>query len=371
MMNIQLRPWCVAAEHLAMHSPDHPVLYFAANRLRATYAAFFNGFPGLVTYAVKANPDPAVLQVLCDAGMGAFDVASPFEIAAVQAVRPDAVLHYNNPVRSRAEIGIALERGVRSFSVDRAGELQKLVALCPEGCEVSVRFKLPVRGAAYDFGSKFGAEPGEAAGLMQAAQAAGFRVSLAFHPGTQCANPDPWASYIAAAAEISRNAGIAPWRLNVGGGFPSARGAGAPNLAPYFDRIARAVQQHFGRDAPHLLCEPGRAMVGDAMMLALKVKARDGAQLFLNDGIYGTLGEFPDIGVIAPEVPGRSGTNLAFEVFGPTCDSIDRLAGPMHLPGDIAEGDYLMFHGMGAYAASLASRFNGYGTADLVEVSGF
>ena len=85
----------------------------------------------------------------------------------------------------------------------------------------------------------------------------------------------------------------------------------------------------------------------------------------------GTLGEFPDIGVIAPEVPGRSGTKLAFGVFGPTCDSIDRLAGPMHLPGDIAEGDYLMFHGMGAYAASLASRFNGYGTADLVEVSGF
>ena len=142
-----------------------------------------------------------------------------------------------------------------------------------------------------------------------------------------------------------------------------------PDYRLYFNEIERAVQGAFQGARPELLCEPGRAMVGDAMMLALQVKARDGAKLFLNDGVYGTLGEFPDIGPIKPSVPNRRGKASAFEIFGPTCDSIDRLAEPMWLPGDVAEGDYLLFKGMGAYAGALASRFNGYGTPDLVEVT--
>lgn len=48
-------------------------------------------------------------------------------------------------------------------------------------------------------------------------------------------------------------------------------------------------------------------------------------------------------------------------LFGPTCDSIDRLPGELHLPADIAEGDYVIFHGAGAYSTVTNTRFNGFG----------
>lgn len=370
-MNQQVRLWPTPEAYLAAMRPDHPVLFFSAAALRAVHDAFRAGFPGLVTYAVKANPDARVLRVLADAGMGAFDVASVAEIEAVRAVCPGAVLHYNNPVRSRDEIAAALRAGVRSFAVDRSGELEKLAALAPGDCEVSVRFKLPVAGAAYDFGAKFGADPAEAAALMRRAGAAEFTVSLAFHPGTQCSGPAPWGDYIAAAARLERQSGVRVRRLNVGGGFPGHRAGERPNLQRFFATIGAAVDRAWPRAGrPALLCEPGRGMVGEAMVLALRVKARDGFRLYLNDGVYGTLAEFPDIGAVQRvSVPGAGGAARPFEVFGPTCDSLDRLPEPLMLPGGVAEGDHVLFFGMGAYSSALSTRFNGYGGAEVVDLS--
>ena len=58
--------------------------------------------------------------------------------------------------------------------------------------------------------------------------------------------------------------------------------------------------------------------------------------------------------VVIPDLHGRA-------VFGPTCDSVDRLPGEIALPGDIAEGDYVLFHGAGAYSVVTNTRFNGFG----------
>jgi ornithine decarboxylase len=63
----------------------------------------------------------------------------------------------------------------------------------------------------------------------------------------------------------------------------------------------------------------------------------------------------------------RTGAPRSRVVWGPTCDSIDRLPAPLDLPGDLAEGDALLFPGMGAYSTALATRFNGYGALELAE----
>ena len=94
--------------------------------LQATAHRFLRGFPGLVTYAVKANSAVEVLENLCVAGLDAFDVASPAEMAAARSVSPSAAMHYNNPVRSMDEIRAAVRFGVVSYSVDCDGELEKL-----------------------------------------------------------------------------------------------------------------------------------------------------------------------------------------------------------------------------------------------------
>lgn len=362
--------WANPAEIIRILAPENPVMAFAPSRLQASAQRFLQGFPGMVTYAVKSNPDEAVIRTLVAAGIAGFDVASPYEIDLIGRLVPEAARHYHNPVRSRAEITHGVRAGIKAWSVDSRSELDKLFAsVPPEGCEISPRFKLSVQGAAYDFGSKFGASPELAAELLRAAADRGYVPSLTFHPGTQCVDPHAWESYITTAAEICAMAGVRARRLNVGGGFPSHRVSGiAPELAATFELIGRTTAQAFGPDAPELVCEPGRGICADAFSLITRVKAvRDGTSVFLNDGVYGGLFELPIIGnldrlqVLTPEGKPREDEALPRVIFGPTCDSVDRLPGELPLPASIQEGDYVIFHGAGAYSTVTNTRFNGFG----------
>ena len=361
-------------EHIVLTRPDEPVMYFAPTVLRQQAERFGRSFSGQVTYAVKANPAPEVIENLVAAGLTGFDVASPEEILQVRAASAKADLHYNNPVRSRAEVMAGKAAQVRSWSVDDGGELFKLGAPSHAAEEIAVRFKLPVKGAHYDFGAKFGATPEAAVELLRAVAAAGYRPALTFHPGTQCDDPQAWGQYIRAASEIAWQAGVAPERLNVGGGFASHRSGIAPNLDLIFKEINLATDQAFSVP-PQLVCEPGRAMVAECFSLAACVKAvRPDGTVFLNDGIYGGFAEWRDISpsnrimCFSPEGALKSGPDQSRTIFGPTCDSLDCLPEPLAVPENIQEGDYLLFAGMGAYSLAIATRFNGYGIRDVVTV---
>lgn len=375
-MQNEMAVWPTPQVHLAKCAPDNPMLYFCPDVLRQTAERFQRGFDGLVTYAVKANDHAEVLDNLVGADLRTFDVASPEEMARVRRALPEAVLHYHNPVRSRSEVAEAAGYGIASWSVDCLGELEKLAGVRRNGTEIAVRLRLPVPGAAYDFGEKFGADPDHAVELLQRVVEMGFAPSITFHPGTQCADPQAWAVYIVEAADVASRAGVRLKRLNVGGGFAAHRKGPAPDLEAIFQRVSGEVARVFGQNAPDLVCEPGRAMVADAFSLALRVKAvRDDGAVFLNDGVYGGLTEMRDIGLSDRLEVLRNGLHLhgpknARVVFGPTCDSIDRLPDPMPLPVSVDEGDHLLIHGMGAYCQSLSTRFNGYGVRDVVTVQG-
>ena len=372
--------WPHASAFLVAQRPERPVLFFSAPLLQDTARMFTEGFPGQVTYAVKANPVDEVLCNLVAAGLDAFDVASPAEITAVRAVLPSAQLHYNNPVRSVAEIEMAAAHDVYSYSVDSASELEKLARIVPaKGHEIAVRFKLNVKGATYDFGSKFGAGPEAAAALLRRVAELGFSPALTFHPGTQCVDPRAWVRYIEVAAEIAIAANVTLARLNVGGGFPAHRaGHDAPDYDAIFQAIKDATDIGFGKNAPALVCEPGRAMVAEAYALAARVKSiRDDRDIFLNDGIYGAMAELPLLGALSRiaimDETGahRTGNPILRPVFGPTCDSLDRLPDTLALPCDLQEGDYMVIRGIGAYSTVTNTRFNGYGDYQKAEVSSF
>ncbi|NVK15182.1 MAG: type III PLP-dependent enzyme [Rhodobacteraceae bacterium] len=367
--------WLSPESHLARSAPDHPILYFSPRVLHEVARRFREGFPGLVTYAVKANPHPAVLSNLVAAGITAFDVASPAEMEAVRAASPDAVMHYNNPMRSESEIAAGIEHGVASWSVDELSELEKLDAV-PRTCEIAVRFALPVAGAAYDFGSKFGAEPEEAVALLKQVAARGWTPALCFHPGTQCEDESAWVEYVHAAKRIIDQAGVKIARLNVGGGFAANRDGVAPDLEKVFAAIGDAADAAFGAAKPRLICEPGRAMVSESFTLAARIKGmrKAGEVVFLNDGIYGGLVDIRDMGLPGRvEVVGSDGKHRAGErkprvVFGPTCDSLDRLPDGLPLPCDASTGDYVLFPGLGAYSSAMSTQFNGYGLSDVATV---
>ncbi|MFP5478544.1 MAG: type III PLP-dependent enzyme [Alphaproteobacteria bacterium] len=376
-MGLSKTIWTNPTEYLKTQQPENPVLFFAPSAAQAAARRFIDGFPGLVTYAVKSNPGEAMVENLAAAGIRGYDCASPFEIDLIRRLAPDAAIHYNNPVRSRAEIAYAVERGVKSYSVDSKSELAKLIEMVPvEGTEISVRYKLPVAGAAYNFGAKFGATVELAVELLKDVAAAGYIPSLTFHPGTQCTDPHAWEAYIREGANIARAAGVTIARLNVGGGFPSHRmTAIVPQLEETFQLIDRVTTEAFGADRPLLVCEPGRALCGDAYALAARVKAlRDGTHVFLNDGVYGSLTELPMIGVIdrievlSPEGEKRKGEPVPRIIFGPTCDSVDRLPGEIPLAGDLTEGDYVVWQGMGSYSTVTNTRFNGFGDVQMATV---
>jgi len=367
--------WASPTKYLRARNPEESILFLDPAALAQTYLKFRSEFPGLTTYAVKANPDPHVIKSLALLGVHTFDVASPAEIDLVRSICPKATLHYHNPIRSRHEIRAAAKQDVQSYSVDCASELIKLAEELPErSVEIAVRFALPLDGASYDFGSKFGATPDHAVDLLRQATNLGFQPTLTFHPGTQCTAPSVWTEYIRVAADIANRAGITLSRLNVGGGFPCGRDGLDHDLSLIFQSIADAQTTHFPSGATEFVCEPGRALVSDAFSLAIMVKAKRGGDLFLADGVYGSLSEQNQIGltrkfdVVSTETKTTSETPQDWRVFGPTCDSLDVLFDHVPLPGCIDEGDYVLFHSLGAYSTAMATRFNGYGQAQIVTV---
>jgi ornithine decarboxylase len=90
------------AKHLATEAGELPVHFYAPSALDARLQTFKAHFPGVVTYAVKANPADHVVSQLWAGGLDGFDVASPDEMALIRRLCPGAAMHYNNPVRSRS-----------------------------------------------------------------------------------------------------------------------------------------------------------------------------------------------------------------------------------------------------------------------------
>jgi ornithine decarboxylase len=162
-MGVTQTIWADPVDYLRAIAPQRPGPVPVAGGVAGAGGALPAGFPGFVTYAVKANPEEAVIVNLAAAGIAGFDVASPDEIRLIRRLVPGAALHYNNPVRARHEIAVGVAEDVHSYSVDSLSELDKLFEQVPlvngrgEAVEITARFKLPVAGAVYDFGAKFGA----------------------------------------------------------------------------------------------------------------------------------------------------------------------------------------------------------------------
>ncbi len=106
--------------------------------------------------------------------------------------------------------------------------------------------------------------------------------------------------------------------------------------------------------------------------MVAQVQLRRGQALYINDGIYGSLSDAGASGFRFParllREPGSSAAPAEFELFGPTCDSADRMRGPFLLPADTGEGDWIEIGQTGAYGTCLRTAFNGFDRARLVEV---
>ena len=357
-------------------TPSYPVYCIRPGVLKAAARRFLERFPGRVLYAVKCNPDERILRILHDAGIVHFDSASLPEIALVRELFPDAVNYFMHPVKARAVIRAAYSiYGVRHFVLDHPNELAKVLdETGGEQVAIIVRLATPDAGAIYELSRKFGAQPEEAAALLKMVAREGLQGGLAFHVGSQCASPDAYRTALSLVGRVVEMSGTDIHFLDVGGGFPAPYpGTDAPPLETFFEAIDAGLMELGLRRDCVVMCEPGRALVAEGMSLIVQVQLRKGDQLYVNDGIYGSLSEAKVAGLTYParliRLDGEPSAEQGdFLINGPTCDSVDVLPEPFRLPADAREGDWIEIGAIGAYSNANSTRFNGFFPETYVEI---
>jgi ornithine decarboxylase len=369
---------------VAAMRPTEPLLCLRPAAIAVAARRFVDFFPGDVLYAVKCNPEPRVLRALWAGGVRHFDCASLAEIGIVRKLLPAAEIHFMHPVKGRPAIREAFHRfGVTDFALDSSDELAKIlqetvpVGLVgdPPTLGLFVRLALPKGTAVYDLSGKFGAPFEKAAGLLRAARPHAALLGISFHVGSQSLEPGAYARAMALAGEAIARSEVAVDIVDVGGGFP----VGYPDMTPpplddYIAAIAAASANLPGK--VELWAEPGRALVAAGGSVVVQVQLRRDDALYVNDGVYGSLSDAGALGFRFParrirlgEADDAQTSQFDFALFGPTCDSADRMRGPFRLPADMREGDWIELGQLGAYGACLRTQFNGFGRADLVEVA--
>jgi ornithine decarboxylase len=340
----------------------------AVTRYRRLTAAF----PGTaVHYAVKANPEQALLKALVAAG-SRFDVASPGEVVAVlDAGAEPWQLVYSNPVKRRADIAFAARLGVKLFVTDSIEETQKVAAAAPDA-GVLCRIATTGAGSDWSLSRKYGCRPGEAIHILRSAAAVGLDpAGVSFHVGSQQRDPQAWDGPIAASArifELLHHEGLNPWLLDLGGGFPARLANDCPPLPSYAAAIERQLRREFGNQRPRVIIEPGRSVVGDAGILVATVlgvvRRGDTRWVHLDAGVFSGLVETLDEAIRYRLTTSADGGPAGPCVLaGPTCDSVDVLYqhNPVELPLALGEGDTVRLHATGAYSSCYSTvGFNGF-----------
>jgi ornithine decarboxylase len=371
-------------EMVAKLRPEVPLHCIRPATVTAAASAFVQSFNGEVLYAVKCNPEPAVLRAIWSGGVRHFDCASIAEVTLVRRLFPGAEIHFMHPVKSRAAIRDAwMLNGVRDFVFDSQDELDKILTETsgPEAAALDaqpglfVRLALPKSGAVIDLSSKFGADFETAVALLRAARPHAGKLGLAFHVGSQCMDPLAWREAMALAGLVIRRSGVQVDVIDVGGGFPVAYpDLNPPPLSAFMAEIAASFER-LDLGGVKLWAEPGRALVAGGGSVVVQVQLRKDNMLYVNDGVYGALADAGALGFRFPTklLRAKDKTSAApfaaFGLFGPSCDSMDVMRGPFMLPDDVAEGDWIEIGQLGAYGTCLRTAFNGFDRATLVEVS--
>lgn len=362
------------AEHLILNSqPEQPVLVFRPHAASRATRWFLNNFPGRVLYAVKANDAPHILHTLSATGLSDFDVASIRELESVSMIG-GACPHVMNPVKSRDFIRRAYsDFGVRSFALDSEAELDKILHETGHARDLTLLVRIACTSAFSEIPleNKYGISWHEATDLLRRTRQASERFGLTFNVGSQAMSPEAYGHALRKVSHHIIQAGVVADVIDIGGGFPSIYpNLEPPALADYMDEINSVFDQIAVGWHCELWAEPGRALVAEAESVIVRVDARRGDTLYVNDGAFGVLYDAAHLDFVFParriktDGPRPAKTAAAFALYGPTCDSADYMKGPFYLPADMAEGDYIEIGNLGAYGRVMAGHFNGCGHYD-------
>lgn len=363
-----------------------PTYVYSRQTIESAFLAYQNALadrPHLVCYAVKANSNLAILNVLAGLGAG-FDVVSIGELERVIAAggAADKVV-FSGVGKTKQEMLSALEHGIRCFNVESESELLTLAgvaAKCGRTAPVSMRVNPDVDAGTHPYIStglrenKFGVDVETARRLYQVAHdhRALEPVAIDCHIGSQILDIAPFLEsldcLLTLIDELTAE-GITLRHIDIGGGLGVSYQENAPAIEEYMSALAAKL----GSRDLELVLEPGRSIVALAGALLTRVlylkpsNAKNFAVVdaAMNDLLRPSLYDaWQGIQAVTP----HEGMSRPWDIVGPICETGDFLGKDRHLA--LSEGDLLAAMGAGAYGFAMASNYNSRPRAAEVMVSG-
>ncbi len=381
---------CAEDVDLSQLAAQHgtPCYVYSRATLERHYTVFSNaldGLPHLICYAVKANSNLAVLNVLARLGAG-FDIVSIGEMQRVLAAGGQAGnIVFSGVAKRSDEMHAALEAGIRCFNVESESELLRLNRVAIElgkTAPVSIRVNPDVDAKTHPYIStglkenKFGIDIAEVEDVYaRAAKLPGIEVvGVDCHIGSQLTDMAPFQDALdrlLALIERLSARGIRLRHLDLGGGLGIPyRDEQPPAPAEY----VQALRPRLEATGLELIIEPGRAIAGNAGILLTRVEflKHAGEKHFaivdagMNDLLRPALYEAWQR--IVPVIPRNDVAELEYDVVGPVCETGDWLGKGRSLA--LAEGDLLAVRSAGAYGFTMSSNYNSRPRAAELMVDG-
>ncbi|MBV0913232.1 diaminopimelate decarboxylase [Anianabacter salinae] len=357
-----------------------PFYVYSTATLTRHFRLFDEGLaplPHLVCYAMKANSNQAILKTLAALGAG-MDVVSGGEYQRAKAAGvPGERIVFSGVGKTKDEMRMALEGGIRQFNVESEPELRALSevavsmgAVAPVTVRVNpdVDAKTHAKIATGKKENKFGIPIARAREVYAeiAALPGVHAVGLDVHIGSQLTDLQPFEDAYILVAELTRQLradGHSIDRLDLGGGLgiPYERSNSAPPLPTDYCEMVKRV---LGDLDVEIEIEPGRLIVGNAGLLVSAVtyvKSGEGRDFLILDSAMNDLirpAMYDAWHDIVPVIEPAAGAAMhPFDVVGPVCESGDTFARQRPMP-PVKAGDLVAFRSAGAYGAVMASEYN-------------
>jgi len=369
-----------------------PFYLYSAATLTRHYRLFeeaLEGVPHQVCFAMKSLSNQAVLTLLGKLGAG-MDVVSGGEYArAIAAGIPGERIVFSGVGKTRAEMAMALESGIRQFNIESEPEMEALsevASAVSAEAPVTIRVNPDVDAKTHEKistgkkGDKFGIPISRAREVYsRAAALPGLRVvGIDVHIGSQLTDLAPFEAAYLKVVELThalRADGHTIERLDLGGGLgiPYERSNSAPPLPIEYGSLIKRVTD--GLDV-EVEIEPGRLISGNAGLLVASViyeKDGDGTDFIILDAAMNDLlrpamyGAWHDIVPVIEPAPGSE--QREFDIVGPVCESGDTFARRRTMV-PVKPGELVAFRSAGAYGAVMSSEYNSRPLIPEVLVSG-
>ena len=354
-----------------------PLYIYSRATLERHWHAFDSALgkhPHLICYAVKANSNIGILNVMAKLGSG-FDIVSQGELERVLAADGEASkVVFSGVAKSRAEIMRALEVGIRCFNVESIAELHHINQIAGEMGKVapiSLRVNPDVDAHTHPYIStglkenKFGVSVDEAREVYKlAATLPHVKITgMDCHIGSQLTELQPFldaTDRLIRLMEQLKEDGITLKHLDLGGGLGvTYTDETPPHPSDYATALLNKLKDY---EDLEIILEPGRAIAANAGILVAKVqylKSNESRNFAItdtgmNDMIRPALYEAYMNIIEIDRTLGRE--KAIYDVVGPVCETSDFLGKQRELA--IAEGDYIAQRSAGAYGASMSSNYN-------------